>query len=62
MTAQQVRTEIDKILISLPEESLLAVLDYLQSIQKIPSENIQLAQHFNQILKEDQEVLKRLAE
>ena len=62
MTAQQTRLEINKILMNLPEESLLSVLEYLQSIQKVPAEKIKLAQYFNLILREDKEVLKKLAE
>ena len=62
MTAKELRTEINKILIALPEEQLEFVYQYLKEIQGISNANLAKAINIRKILVEDREVLKKLAE
>ena len=62
MSIQEARVEIDKILDSLPQESVLSVLDYLKSTQSLRTNDQKLANDFNRIIKEDEGLLKRLAQ
>ncbi|MEN0003529.1 MAG: hypothetical protein AAF798_05275 [Bacteroidota bacterium] len=62
MTAQQVKTEISKILDSLNEETLIQVFEYLQLFKETFEEDKSLANNLNKILKEDIEVLEKLAQ
>lgn len=62
MSTQEIKSEIQKILSNLPEESLLSVLDYLKEIQKINPSNLLISRHLSKIFQEDTELLKRLAE
>lgn len=62
MSIQEARVEIDKILDSLPQESVLSVLDYLKSTQLLRTNDQKLANDFNRIIKEDEGLLKRLAQ
>lgn len=61
MSIQEARVEIDKILDSLPQESVLSVLNYLKSTQPLKANDQKLANDFNRIIKEDEGLLKRLA-
>ncbi|MEM7510618.1 MAG: hypothetical protein AAF388_06775 [Bacteroidota bacterium] len=62
MSIQEARVEIDKILDSLPQESVLSVLNYLKSTQSLRTDDQKLANDFNRIIKEDEGLLKRLAQ
>ena len=62
MSTEQVRTEIDQILQKLPEENLINVLEYLQEVQKLTGEKVKLANELNAILREDKDLLARLAQ
>ena len=62
MSIQEVRIEIDKILDSLPQENVLSILDYLKSTQTLLEKDQKLANDFNRIIKEDEGLLKRLAQ
>ena len=62
MSTEQVRTEINQILQKLPEENLINVLKYLQEVQKLTGEKVKLANDLNVILREDKNLLARLAQ
>lgn len=61
MTKLQIKTEIDKILESVPENVLVNVLDFLKEIQTQSEEKVEMANNIRQILAEDKELLERLA-
>ena len=62
MSTEQVRTEINQILQKLPEENLINALKYLQEVQKLTGEKVKLANDLNVILREDKNLLARLAQ
>ena len=61
MTAKQIKTEIQKVLDSVPEVVLEDILKYLQAIQNKSYDSISLSQNLRKILDEDRELLERLA-
>jgi hypothetical protein len=62
MTAKQIKTEIQKVLDSVPEMVLEDILNYLKTIQSKPSDAISLSQNIRKILNEDRELLEKLAQ
>lgn len=62
MTAKQIKTEIQKLLDSIPEVALEDLLKYLKSIQGKSTDSISLSQNIRKILSEDRELLERLAQ
>ncbi len=62
MTAKQIKSEIQKVLDSVPEVILEDILKYLQSIQNKSTDSISLSQNIRKILEEDRELLERLAQ
>jgi hypothetical protein len=62
MTAKQIKTEIQKVLDSIPEVVLEDILKYLKTIQNKSSDSISLSQNIRKILTEDRELLERLAQ
>lgn len=62
MTKTQIRTEIQKVLDSVPETILQDVLDFLKALQNQPAEKVRLANNLRQILSEDKELLEKLAQ
>lgn len=61
MTTTDLKLEIRKAIDSVPESVLVDILEYLKQIQITPSEKIDLSQHLGLILREDKELLQRLA-
>jgi len=61
MTTIDLKFEIQKAIDSVPESVLVDILDYLKQIQVTSSEKIDLSRHLGFILREDKELLKRLA-
>lgn len=61
MTTTDLKIEIRKAIDSVPESVLVDILDYLKQIQATPKEKINLSRNFAQILREDKELLERLA-
>ena len=62
MNTEQIKSEIRKSIENLPEEVLLELLDYLRELNSAKSDEIQLSKHLSSILKEDRNLLRRLAE
>ena len=61
MTTTDLKLEIREAIDSVPESVLVDILEYLKQIQITPSEKIDLSQHLGLILREDKELLQRLA-
>ena len=62
MSREEVRTAIDELLIKTPEQGLLEVLTYLKTLQGKTAEQIAMSNNLRGILKEDSELLNRLAQ
>ena len=62
MSIQEIKSEIQNILLELPEDSLKEILEYLKEVKKISSSQLLISKNSGKILKEDTELLKRLAE
>ncbi len=62
MTSKQIKTEIQKVLDSVPEVVLEDILKYLKTIQNKSSDSINLSQNISKIITEDRELLERLAQ
>lgn len=62
MTSKEIKTEIQKVLDSVPEVVLEDILKYLKTIQNKSSDSINLSQNISKIITEDRELLERLAQ
>ena len=58
----QIRGEINQILLNLPESKLGAVLAYLKEVEKASKDDIETAIFLNKIFEEDDDLLKKLAQ
>jgi hypothetical protein len=61
MTTQDLKYEIHKAIDNVPDSVLVDILDYLKQIQVAPSDKITLSRHLAMILREDKELLQKLA-
>lgn len=61
MTVADLKFEISKAMDEVPESVLIDILDYLKQVKVSPKEKIDLMRHLGQILREDKELLQRLA-
>jgi len=62
MTTQEIKSEIKKVIDNFPENILIEVLEYLRHVQKANLKDLEMSIHLGQILREDKELLKRLAQ
>ncbi len=62
MTSTEIKTEIQKVLDNIPEDALQDVLVFLKNLQPNSATQLTLAHNLQQILKEDQELLHKLAQ
>ena len=62
MTSTEIKTEIQKVLDHVPEDALQDILLFLKNLEPTSANQLILAHHLQQILKEDQELLKKLAQ
>lgn len=62
MTKQEVKSQIDDILDSLPEDHLEEVLAYLKMLSKVSVSKVKRSSALVQIIREDREVLQKLAQ
>ncbi len=62
MTTQQLRAEINKFLDKVPEAVLKDVLDFLEEAQTKTKRQIDLSRNLRKILREDKDLLQRLAQ
>ena len=61
MTTADLKFEIKKAIDDVPESVLFDILDYLNQVKAISKEKIDLTRHLSLIIREDRELLKRLA-
>jgi hypothetical protein len=61
MTVSDLKDEIKKAIDDAPESVLVDILDYLNQVNVSPKEKIDLTRHLGMILREDKELLQRLA-
>jgi hypothetical protein len=61
MTTADLKFEIKKAIDEVPESVLVDILDYLKQVKASPKEKIDLSRHLSLIIREDKELLKRLA-
>jgi hypothetical protein len=61
MTTVDLKNEIHKAIDTVPDSVLSDIFEYLKQIQVTPSEKINLSRHLGQILREDKDLLQRLA-
>ena len=61
MTTTDLKVEIQKAIDSVPESVLVEILEYLKQIQSSPREKVILSKNLSEILREDKELLQRLA-
>ncbi|MEM9887886.1 MAG: hypothetical protein AAF849_18470 [Bacteroidota bacterium] len=57
-----IRTEIDEILSRIPDESLKPILNYLKELEKADKDHADSENIINKIFKEDENLLRRLAQ
>lgn len=62
MTTQQLRAEINKFLDKVPEAVLKDVLDFLEEAQTKTKRQIDLSRNLRKILREDKDILQKLAQ
>jgi len=62
MAVKEIRTRIQDLINSIPEENLEEIYKYLQEVKDIPSARIKRSKNLSKILTEDAELLKRLAQ
>jgi len=62
MTTQQLRAEINKFLNKVPEAVLKDVLDFLEEAQTKTKRQIDLSRNLRKILREDKDLLQKLAQ
>lgn len=62
MSRQEISSEIQQILSNLSDGNLESVLNYLKEIQKTDESKLLISKNLGTILKEDTELLKRLAQ
>lgn len=61
MKAADIKSEINKVIDSIPEDALEEILNYLKSIQNISSTTISRSQLLKKIITEDKQLLEKLA-
>jgi len=61
MNITDLKQGINKVIDNVQESVLIDILDYLKQIQEAPIEKIDLSGHLSLILREDKELLQRLA-
>jgi hypothetical protein len=61
VTTKEIKSEIQKSLDRVPDGVLEAILDFLKQAEKQPADQLTLARNLQNILKEDNALLERLA-
>ena len=58
----QIRTEINQIILKLPENQLKSILEYLRQVEQATEQQVATAGMVKKIFEEDSELLKKLAQ
>ncbi|HET8810424.1 MAG TPA: hypothetical protein VFM65_09200 [Flavobacteriaceae bacterium] len=62
MATQEIKSEIQDLLENMPDNILQELLDYLKQAKKETNDKLEFSRHFGQILREDKELLEKLAQ
>ena len=62
MTTKEIKSEIQKVIDTFPENILGEILQYLKQVQKANFKNVEMSIHVGQILREDKTLLEKLAQ
>ena len=62
MTTKEIKNEIQKAIENVPESILKEILSYLNQAQKTSLKDIEMSIPLRQILREDRELLEKLAQ
>ncbi len=62
MTSKQIKSEINEVLDKVSDTALKDILEYLKDISNMSQNQIDLSRNLRQILNEDSDLLKRLAQ
>jgi uncharacterized membrane-anchored protein YhcB (DUF1043 family) len=58
----QIRSEINQIILKIPDTQLKPILEFLRQIEKTSMEQLETAELLKKIFNEDAELLKKLAQ
>ena len=61
MKTTEIKTEIHKVIDTIPDNVLEHILDYLKELQDISQSKLELSKNLKLILNEDRELLEKLA-
>lgn len=61
MKTKEIKTEIHKVIDTIPDSVLQDILDYLKQLQDISQSKVELSKNLKLILTEDRELLEKLA-
>ena len=61
MTTKDLRKEINRVIQQVPDDFLSEILIYLEEVRNKSKEDIESFNHLKKILKEDQDLLEKLA-
>jgi len=62
MTTKEIKSEIQKVIENVPDGILKEILSYLKQAQKTSLKDIKISTHLRQILREDKDLLEKLAQ
>lgn len=62
MSTKELKTEIHKVIDTVPDDLLNDILDYLKAIQSKSVDTVKLSHELRQIINEDKELLEKLAQ
>ena len=62
MTTKEIKSEIQKVIENVPDSILKEILSYLKQAQKTSLKDIKMSTHLRQILREDKDLLEKLAQ
>jgi len=62
MSTKELKTEIHKVIDTVPDDLLNDILDYLKTIQSKSADTVTLFHELSLIIKEDKELLEKLAQ
>jgi len=62
MSTKELKTEIHKVIDTVPDDLLNDILDYLKTIQSKSADTVTLSHELSLIIKEDKELLEKLAQ
>ena len=62
MKTEEIKTEIHKVIDTVPDNILGDILNYLKQLQEVSQKNIELSKNLKLILTEDRELLEKLAQ